>query len=180
LRYYLNDTKRGSPMQVWNITLTAGSQDGIFPAYNFEVGVPLTGSVLERSRFSILSEKRSVRFVNPDPERRIISLSHEEDVLRSTEGMDDFFLGEMYSPNYRMDIISRGEEGSGTLTSLVYSMLGMERMNSRDLFISQVQDLSEKTLHVAVVNGVSGELMYTMEATGPGVLILNAYEIDPA
>ncbi|MGA1821885.1 MAG: hypothetical protein ACMUIG_05105 [Thermoplasmatota archaeon] len=180
LRYYLNDTKRGSPLQVWNITLTASSQNSIHESYTFEVGIPLSGSVLERNKMTLISEGRSHRFVNPDPGRRIISLSQEEDVLRSTEGMDDFFLGEMYTPKYRLDIISRGEEGSGTLESLIYSMLGMERMHSRDLFISQVQDLSEKTLHVAVVDGVSGTLMYTMEATGPGVLLLNAYGIDPA
>ena len=180
MRFQLNDTMLPEPMYIWNITFTAECQYLLHPQYTIVVGTEVRGGMVKRDTMRILNEYESLSTLCPDAERSIVDMATEERGLKDDPEGDQFFLGDIYSPNYRLDMVSRDGSGAPFVETLFMRAFGMKRMESGDYFISQVQDNKEMNLHAAAINGFTGELDYRITASGPCVPLISSYGIDPA
>lgn len=180
MRFQLNDTMIPGPTYLWNITLTAECEYLLHPQYTVVVGTEVREGVVKRNSMRLIREFESLTTICPGSSRSIIDMATEERALKGDPNCDVFFLGDIYSPNYRMDMVSRDGSGPPLIESLLMRAFGMKRMISGDYFISQVKDSSDMTLHAVAVNGINGELDYRITASGPCVPLISSYGIDPA
>ncbi|MFW3146227.1 MAG: hypothetical protein ACMUIE_05400 [Thermoplasmatota archaeon] len=175
ISYHRNDS-RGAPTRTWNITLSSpGSSTGLY----FEVDVspevgPLGTSVME------LTKVGNCPTMAPGRERPdLITLEQLETTLRSSPYADRMFVGKEHSSTYALELIIRGSAGAGALSSLMHSAMGVERLSGRELFVSHVQDRSDPmTYYIVVVDGSTGEIISSTEASGLCTVLFRTYGID--
>jgi hypothetical protein len=178
LKYSRNDTR--DRMWTWNITVASPPVDGISDTVTFLVGVE-GGGLLDQTRSSLISEVQGSRFRYPTPERELISLHMNEERLKGSSFKDHFFIGNDHSPSYELDILRRGDGQCDMASILFMNMLGFQKAQVKDLFISSAIDISDPSImYILVVNGNSGEVLSTAEIHGAGVTMLKNYGFDLA
>ena len=179
-RYYRNESIKGGS-RIWNITLVASSGDAPYPCVSFQVASQVGSDILGLKRLELVSERRHTSPVAPDPSRNMITLFDNENILKNSPFNDRMFMGVDYASSYGLDVISRDAGGKGPLSTLLYTMLGMEREHSRDVFVSHAGDRYDPMkIFIVVVDGYSGNILSTTEASGFGTLLLNSYGLDLA
>lgn len=167
-------------MWLWNVSVAAPPVDGISDTVNFVMGVE-GGGLIDKTRLSLLSEsyKRSFRF--PEPGRSMISLNDHEDILKSSEMNDKFFNGDDHTQNYGLDIVRRGGNQGDISSVLFMNMLGVEKAQVQDLYISRAVDITDPTImYLLVVNGNDGSTISSATIEGAAVTLLNTYGYDLA
>ncbi len=178
LVYEKNDTV--DRMWTWNITMAAPPVEGISDIVTFEVGVE-GGGIIDKKRFTLISEQKGSGFRYVDPNREMITLYENDEILRGTESGDIFFRSEDHSSSYRLDIIRRGNTGSDVGSVLFMNMLGVEKAQVKDVFISRVLDRTNPSkMYIVVIDGTEGDLISTTTLEGAGVPLFNAYDFDLA
>ncbi|MBN1390063.1 MAG: hypothetical protein JXA22_05415 [Candidatus Thermoplasmatota archaeon] len=179
--YYRNDTGL-SGSRIWNITLCGPETDGITPALSFEVLTqPGGSSVLDRRKMELLSENEHILTTSPDPSRSMISLSDFEELLSTSRYSDRFMISRQYAPGMVLEIVNRGSSGASPFSTLLYNVVGMERMHDRDLFICHVPDIYDPMkIYILVIDGTHGRIVSETAASGFCTLLFSSYGLDLA
>ena len=176
--YEKNDTV--DRMWTWNITLAAPPVEGVSETVMFEVGVE-GGGIIDKKRFTLISEQKGSGFRYADPTREMITLYENEEILKETESGDLFFRSDDHSNSYRLDIIRRGNSCSDVGSVLFMNMLGVDKAQVKDVFISRVLDRTNPSkMYIVVIDGTEGDLISTTTLEGAGVPLFNAYDFDLA
>jgi hypothetical protein len=119
--------------------------------------------------------------ISPEPGREIISLSSFEGILHGSEHSDNFFISKQFDPEMELNIVNRGESGSGPLSTLVFNLMGIKREHAQDLFICHVPDPSDHMkYYIVVVDGTRGEIISETEISGSITLLINSFGLDLA
>jgi hypothetical protein len=179
--YYKNDTGI-SGFRIWNLTLAGPSNSGRTPACSFEVSIQTTGNgVLDRKRMELISEQFQSTLISPDPNRHVITLSDFEDLLQGSKHSDKYFISKQFDPEMGLEILTRGDGGTGPLSTLIFNLMGMEREHAQDLFICHVPDQSDPMrYYIVVVDGTIGEIISETEISGFTTLLINSFGLDQA
>jgi hypothetical protein len=176
--YYRIDN--ADPQWVWNITLSSKGDSALFDTYTFEVGVE-GGGIIGQRRFQLLSESKGQSLMHPDSGRPLISLASNEMILKGSDIQSHFFRGEEYSSSYRLDILRRGTTACDMGSLMFMNLLGVERAQVTDLFISSAIDRKDPSkMHLAVIDGRTGDLISTTEFEGAFVPLFNSYGFELA
>jgi hypothetical protein len=176
--YYRVDSM--DPMWVWNITLSCPPVDGISDTIQFEVGTE-GGGLIGHRRYHLLSENAGVSSVHPVPDSDSITLKMNEEMIMECDLSDQFLRGESYHGSYCLDIIRRDTSCCSAVSLMFMNMLGVEKAQVKDLFISRSLDRADPSrMYFAVVDGQSGALISTTEIEGAAVTLFNAYGFDLA
>jgi hypothetical protein len=178
LSYTKNDTV--DVMWTWNITIASPPTDGLSETVTFEIGVE-GGGILDQKRFSLVSENKGFGFRYSDPERGFATLLDNENILRSSDFNDIFFRSDGYANSFGFDVLRRGTTCSDVGSILFMNMLGVERADVNDLFISSALDRTDRSImYLVVVDGEDGSLISTTQLEGASVYLFNAYGFDLA
>lgn len=180
LSYYKNGSRPTDRNWMWNITLASSMAAPTPSAMGFTVSC-LSGDRFGRDQLELM-EVRSVMTAQVPPSGRgLLTLSSHESIIRSTPIADSFFTVDGYSQSYRLDIVHRGGLGPDPMNALLQNMLGIQRSDADDLFISTSNDrLDPKTLCIAVVDGSTGSLISTTKAGGSFTVLLSSYGFELA
>jgi hypothetical protein len=180
LSYHRNDTRPSDRSWIWNITLATPPSEPVTSAVEFSVSC-ISGDRIGRDQLE-LKEVRTGRATSLPPTNRwMLTLSSHESVLRSTSLSGSFFVADGYDPSYKLDIIYRGGTGPDPMNILLQNMLGIQRSDASDIYISSSNDrFDPKTLSIAVVDGSNGQLVSTTTASGGFVVLLNTYGFELA
>lgn len=168
------------PVWVWNITLSAPAVEGSPAMICFEVGVE-GGGLIDQKRYTLISESISENMIHPEGSSGMITLGENENTISESDFDDQFLKAEGYQNSYRLDI-SRREAACCDIGSLLFTnMLGVERSQVKNLFISSSQDrIDPSIMHIAVVDGTEGSLISTTRIEGAAVPLFNSYGFDLA